>query len=150
MDQRPMGSNDPEQDRPTKSEAKTVVTIGPGHRLGKYTIESIIGRGGMGAVYLATDRELDRQVALKVISMPLSDSESTEAIGRFQREARTAASLTHPGIVRVYEGGAFNGKRVGSPFMTLPNNSHRAIGLRKNGRLKGAPSTDIRSVFDRC
>jgi serine/threonine protein kinase len=60
----------------------------------RYTLESEIGRGGMGVVYAAHDRELDRRVALKVMDAALSD------------EARLIARLEHPAIVPVYECGS--------------------------------------------
>jgi predicted Ser/Thr protein kinase len=68
--------------------------------LGSYTIVREVGRGGMGRVYLASDRKLARQVALKVLSPALTrDLVHRE---RLRREARAAAALTHPGICTVY------------------------------------------------
>lgn len=66
-------------------------------------ILSLLGRGGMGSVYLARQTSLDRIVALKVLSRSLSDDPSfTE---RFAREAKTLAQLTHPNIVTVFDSG---------------------------------------------
>ena len=76
--------------------------------LGRYRIESLVGRGGMGAVYLATDTQLDRRVALKVLSPELSDDDGFRK--RFIAESRTAASLDHPNIVPVYEAGEIDGR----------------------------------------
>jgi len=76
--------------------------------LGRYRIESLVGRGGMGAVYLATDTQLDRRVALKVLSPELSDDERFR--NRFIAESRIAASLDHPNIVPVYEAGEIDGR----------------------------------------
>jgi serine/threonine protein kinase len=67
----------------------------------RYLIESLIGRGGMGSVYLARQIELDRKVAIKVISHELAKSEN--AIERFRREAAATAKLRHPNIVTVYD-----------------------------------------------
>ena len=64
-----------------------------------YEIVRLLGRGGMGAVYLGRDRALDRLVAIKVLPPESTDAESTE---RFRREARTAANLNHPNIVPLY------------------------------------------------
>jgi eukaryotic-like serine/threonine-protein kinase len=66
----------------------------------RYTVESEIGRGGMGIVYAAHDRDLDRRVALKVVDAALS------------AEARLIARLEHPAIVPVYESGALPDGRV--------------------------------------
>ncbi|MCC6245832.1 MAG: serine/threonine protein kinase [Gemmatimonadaceae bacterium] len=71
------------------------------HALGhRYTIERELGRGGMGAVYLARDRQLDRPVALKVLPQEFATDAALRE--RFLRETRTAASFSHPNIVPVY------------------------------------------------
>lgn len=72
-----------------------------GRRLGKYQIESLIGRGGMAAVYRAHDTALNRAVAIKVLDPALAIDPN--AVERFKREAVTAANLEHPAIVRVYD-----------------------------------------------
>ena len=71
-----------------------------GTRLGPYAITARIGVGGMGEVYRATDTTLDRQVAIKVL--PESLASDAERIARFEREAKTLASLNHPNIAAVY------------------------------------------------
>ncbi|MEA2170395.1 MAG: hypothetical protein QOF76_3695 [Solirubrobacteraceae bacterium] len=78
--------------------------MAPGQRFGRYTIEGIIGRGGMGIVYRALQDGLDRSVALKVITPHLAADPGFRS--RFQREARLAASLEHPNVVPVYETGS--------------------------------------------
>jgi len=78
-----------------------------GSTLGDYTIEEIIGRGGMSVVYLARHTKLDRHVALKVMSEELSDNEGFRS--RFAREAKMAANLEHPNIVPVYDAGEIDG-----------------------------------------
>ena len=82
-------------------------TTGP-RRLGKYVLECELGRGGMGVVYRARDEQLRRTVALKVL---LGEGTDPRMIERFQREARAAAKLRHPGIVPVYEIGASEGRQ---------------------------------------
>ncbi len=72
-----------------------------GQSLGKYKIEGLLGEGGMGAVYLARDRDLHRPVALKVMHPAFAQQPTFRA--RFQQEARAAARLDHPGIVKVYD-----------------------------------------------
>lgn len=84
-----------------------------GRRLGNYDVRGLIGCGAMGAVYLAHDAVLDRPVALKVLLGSLA--RSPEQVRRFQREARAAAPLSHPNIVRIYEAGV----RQGIPFMAM-------------------------------
>ena len=72
----------------------------PGARLGRYTIQGLIGRGGMGTVYRATDPSLGRDVALKVL--PAEVAADPDRIERFRREARALAALNHPHIVTIY------------------------------------------------
>ncbi|PIE89655.1 MAG: hypothetical protein CR997_10045 [Acidobacteria bacterium] len=69
-------------------------------KLGHYEIIKELGRGGMGVVYLGRDTTLDRKVAIKVLSQPISDDDVM--VQRFLREARSAAALNHPNIVQVY------------------------------------------------
>ncbi|MCZ6654025.1 MAG: protein kinase [Planctomycetota bacterium] len=68
--------------------------------LGSYKIESLIGRGGMGEVYLARDTGLDRQVAIKVL--PESFAANPERVARFEREARLLATLSHQNIAGIH------------------------------------------------
>jgi len=72
-----------------------------GHRLASFDVEKVIGRGGMGVVYLARDTKLDRHVAIK--SMPGELLSSTIAQVRFRREAKLLASLNHPNIAAIYD-----------------------------------------------
>jgi len=74
---------------------------------GKYRVDALIGRGGMGAVYRARDLRLDRDVAVKVVRGELVAS--AEARERFRREAQLAARLQHPAIVTVFDYGALPG-----------------------------------------
>ncbi len=70
-------------------------------RIGRYRIEEKLGTGGMGEVYRAWDEDLDRQVAIKLIRATRAQSARTKE--RFRREARTAAALDHPAIVRIHD-----------------------------------------------
>lgn len=74
---------------------------------GRYLIEEVIGRGGMGAVYRALDERLGRRVAVKVITLLGGDPDAVERLrARFHREARAAAALPHhPNVVPVYDYG---------------------------------------------
>lgn len=73
---------------------------------GRYEVRERIAAGGMATVYIAFDKRLERQVAVKVMHTTLgSQSERHEFASRFRREAKSAARLTHPGMVRVYDQG---------------------------------------------
>ena len=65
-----------------------------GSQLGHYQVSALIGEGGMGQVYQATDTKLNRQVALK--SLPQAFASDPDRLARFQREAQVLASLNHP------------------------------------------------------
>jgi eukaryotic-like serine/threonine-protein kinase len=69
----------------------------------RYTVVELLGSGGMAQVYLAHDEVLDRDVALKILRGPYAEDE--EFVGRFRQEARSAAGLSHPNIVSVYDQG---------------------------------------------
>ena len=71
-----------------------------GSRLGHYDVTALIGEGGMGQVYQATDTKLKRQVALKIL--PEAFSADQERLARFQREAEVLASLNHPNIAAIH------------------------------------------------
>lgn len=99
---------------------------------GKWRIEKKIGEGGMGTVFLARDLQLDRQVAVKVLSSALAHD--PEVVSRFEREARLTASLEHPNIVPVYAVGSNGGR----PFivMKLLEGETLAGVLRQKGALQ--------------
>ena len=76
------------------------MALSPGTRLGPYEIITQIGAGGMGEVYRATDNNLKRSVAIKVL--PESVARDDDRLARFQREAEVLASLNHPNIAAIY------------------------------------------------
>jgi len=92
-----------------------------GQRFGQYELISIIGRGGMGEVYLAQDTRLNRQVAIKIL--PVEAAQHRELLQRFRREANAAAGLDHPNIIDVYDLGEETGlyyivmRYVGGPTL---------------------------------
>ena len=81
---------------------------------GSYRIEQLIGEGGMGAVYLATQLRLDKPVAIKVMARELASNQ--EALERFRREARVTSALGHPHIVQVFD---FSATPAGEPFLVM-------------------------------
>jgi serine/threonine protein kinase len=80
--------------------------------IGRYRVLGLLGQGAMGVVYRGRDEALERDVALKVMSLGQADA---DARGRFQREAKAAGRLQHPNIITIYE----LGEHQGSPFMAL-------------------------------
>jgi YVTN family beta-propeller protein len=84
------------------------VAIGPGSTFAGYRVESLVGRGGMGVVYRATDLSLERPVALKLIAPELAQDERFRT--RFLREPRLAAALDHPNVIPIYEAGEHDGQ----------------------------------------
>jgi ABC-type branched-subunit amino acid transport system substrate-binding protein/streptogramin lyase len=82
--------------------------VGPGEMFAGYRVESVVGRGGMGVVYRATDLSLERPVALKLIAPELAENERFRA--RFLREPRLAAALEHPHVIPIHEAGEHDGQ----------------------------------------
>jgi serine/threonine-protein kinase len=104
---------------------------------GRYRIESLLGEGGMGAVYAATDLRLEKRVAVKVMARELAAN--PDALARFHREARVTSALGHPHIVQVFD---FSAAPTGEPFLVMEflegeDLDHR---LRRQGRL---PVADV-------
>src|SRR5262249_31756086 len=96
-------------------------------RIGRYEIQRQLGRGMMGVVYQARDTVLQRNVALKTISLAFAVSEKERETfeARFLQEARAAATLAHPGIVVVYDVGV--DLEVGSLYMALESVGGRRL-----------------------
>jgi serine/threonine-protein kinase len=82
--------------------------VTPGEQIAGYRLERLLGRGGMGEVYLATHESLGRKVALKLLPVELGSKEHFRQ--RFLAESRQAASLDHPHIVPIYEAGEAAGR----------------------------------------
>jgi hypothetical protein len=101
---------------------------------GRYRIDAVIGRGGMGAVYRASDERLGRAVAVKVIGIVAHDADDHARLqGRFLREAKAAAALHHPNVVSVYDFGS--DEQVGLDFlvMELLHGEDLAVRLARTG-----------------
>src|SRR6266571_5422699 len=102
-----------------------------GLQIGSYCLQRLIGGGGMGDVYLAEDRRVNRQVAIKVIqtktSSYLDTSTAQDAIRLFQREVKAIANLDHPHILPFFDCGAGNFNGLSITYMVMP--------FRKEGSL---------------
>src|SRR6201993_2663710 len=108
----------------------------PGTRLGPYEVLSPIGAGGMGLVYRARDKKLDRDVAIKVL--PESVPSDPDTLARFEREAKAVAALSHPNILAIHDFGTQDG--VAYAVMELLE------GETLRGRLAAGPVPQKRAV----
>ncbi len=103
---------DSQQTRILPDELRTTVPLLGTILRDRYRLDSELGRGGMGTVYRATDLELQREVAVKVLS---TTSQNSDARERLVREARAAAALNHPHIVTIHD----VGEASGFPFLVM-------------------------------
>ncbi|MCI0633644.1 MAG: protein kinase [Actinobacteria bacterium] len=137
-------SQDPELKGPltpasTPTPRPSTEDLEPGAGFAAYRIEKIIGRGGMGVVYLAEHEGLRRKVALKLLATPLAKDHLFRE--RFVRESRLAASIDHPNVIPIYEAGEADGRLYiamryveGTDLVTL---------LREKGALDNAQASRI-------
>jgi Tol biopolymer transport system component len=119
------------------------MTVGPGSRLGHYEIVAPLGAGGMGEVYRARDTRLGREVALKlVLEVFLGDH---DRLARFEREARTLASLNHPGIATLHglEEATPSGSASPVHFLVMELVEGETLGERIARRLTAEESLNI-------
>jgi len=108
-------------------------------RLGPYLVEKPIGKGGMGIVYLASDPELNRHVAIKVLAPELAAD--PECVARFKREAASLARIRHPNLVHIYAVGHDAGRHYIA--MEYVRGHTLARILRRRGRLHYATALSI-------
>jgi serine/threonine protein kinase/Tol biopolymer transport system component len=108
-----------------------------GRLIGHYRILELLGRGGMGEIYLAEDTRLDRKVAIKLL--PAQWTEDAGRLARFQREARAASALNHPNILTIYEIGE---ERDASHFIVTEFIEGATLRQRMQSHLK------LEEIFD--
>ena len=100
----------------------------------RYVLESVIARGGMGAVYKAIDERLGRTVAIKVLLAELAEDDTS--IERFEREASATARLTHPAVVQLYD----FGKHEGLPYIVMEHVVGRTLAAELDQKRRIAPT----------
>src|SRR3990172_9591930 len=100
--------------------------------LGGCRIERLLGRGGMGAVYLGTQVDLERPVAIKLLAGEIA--ENPQFLARFEREAKTVAQLGHPNVVHIH----FTGAHAGHRYLVMEFVEGRSLAhlLRERGPLR--------------
>ncbi|WP_153557535.1 serine/threonine-protein kinase [Roseimaritima sediminicola] len=112
--------------------------IRPGVQLGPYKVESLIGRGGMGRVYLGLDTRLERPVAIKVLADDWA--QRRDRVERFERESRAVAGLRHPNIVSLFDVGT----HCGRPYAVMELLDGETLRSRiERGRLDAAETRRV-------
>ncbi len=119
------------------------VTIGD-----RYFLESCIGQGGMGQVFLARDQRLDRKVAIKVVSRSRINDEQNFYETMLAREAKLGANLNHPGIATVHDFG-FHGGRSYTVFEFVDGSNLRTL-LQENGKFTLEEARDVMAGLARA
>src|SRR5207244_1679464 len=104
------------------------MSLATGTKLGRYEIRSKIGEGGMGEVYLARDTQLNRIVALKILSAEVARDQ--QRLYRFLQEARAASSLNHPSVAHIYE----IGETPGAHFIAMEYVEGEPLDKKLSGR----------------
>ena len=110
-----------------------------GQTMGQYTITGLLGRGGMGAVYKGHQASLGRDVAIKILPKQLA--EDAKYVERFRREARSAAAISHPNIIEVFDIGEDQGHQYIA--MELVDGETLSQRLRRDGRLSPGDALDV-------
>jgi len=112
------------------------MALAPDTKLGPYTIQSLLGSGGMGEVYRAWDSRLNRVVAIKIL--PASYSADADRMQRFTQEARSAAALNHPNILSIFD----IGEERGSPYIV----SELLEGQTLRERIRSGPLSSRKAI----
>jgi hypothetical protein len=112
------------------------MALAAGTKLGPYTLQSLVGSGGMGEVYRARDSRLDRIVAIKIL--PASYSADADRLQRFVQEARSAAALNHPNILSIFD----IGEQRGAPYIV----SELLEGQTLRERIRSGPLSTRKAI----
>src|SRR5215210_3409446 len=127
--------------------------LGPGAEIAGYRLEAQIGRGGMGVVYRATQLDLGRTVALKVVAPELAQDESFRT--RFQSECRTAAAIDHPNVIPLFEAGEADGilflamRYVSGTDLRTLINEHGALDVARAARIIDGTAAALDAAHER-
>jgi serine/threonine protein kinase len=114
------------------------MAVAPGTRFGTCEIVAPLGSGGMGEVYRARDRNLRRDVAIKVL--PETLSADPDRIARFEREARAIAALSHPNILAIHDFGNQDGVRYAVTELLEGRTLRDLLGVGRCPRRRRSPS----------
>ncbi len=127
-----------------------------GQQLGRYRFQRLLGSGGMGEVYLATDTIINRQVAIKVIRAevaPYPDANATQEAARlFQREMKAIAALDHPHILPLYDYGESRVNDETLTYMVMPYRPEGSLTswLQRRGRAEPLSPQEVASLVDQA
>jgi serine/threonine-protein kinase len=113
-------------------------------KIGKYEVIDVIGRGGMGVVYKANDPQLDRLVAIKMMTVGYADD--PDMLKRFYREARSTAGLQHANIVTVYD----SGDQDGNPYLVMEFLEGESLDAKISSRQPLTVLEKIRFILETC
>ena len=121
------------------------MAIRPGTRLGPYEVAALVGEGGMGQVYRATDTNLKRAVAIKVL--PVAFAGDGGRLARFQREAEVLARLDHPNIAQIHGLEKSDGAAaIVMEFVEGPTLAEAIARRRSSGTSAGLPVDEARAI----